>query len=73
MKKGDFFPLALIRGNKDYMVQYTGEYREPRAGEFFISGAIPEGYFCHMNISTKYHIAKRVKVREVRYFVVVDE
>ena len=34
----------------------TGEFREPKAGEFFLSGAIPEAYKAPNDLSTSYNI-----------------
>lgn len=46
-------PQAIVRA--------TGEFREPKAGEWFLSGAIVEGYYAPNDLSTKYHIAEPVK------------
>jgi len=43
----------------------TGEYRNPKAGEWFLSGAIPEAYHTLCDLNTKYHILKLVKVEQV--------
>ncbi len=43
--------------------KYTGEYRTPRFGELFISGAEPECYECRTDIiEAKFHIAKPVVI-----------
>jgi len=41
------------------------EFRAPKAGEWYISGAIPEAYIAHSNYDPKdkYAIAKLVKTR----------
>ena len=54
MQIGDFIPCALIR--EDMRVKVTGEFRCPKEGEWYISGAIPEGYKAHANLSTPYYI-----------------
>ena len=69
MRKGDLFPLAyeehipprfgprhLIR------VRYTGEMRPPKAGEWYIAGAIPEGWRAPGDYRTAFHIAELVKI-----------
>lgn len=43
--------------------RWTGEFREPRQGEWFLSGAIVEAYRAKANMTTKRHIAKLVKAR----------
>ncbi len=42
------------------LVKPTGEKRCPRKGEWFLSGAIIEGYLAVNDLSTVYHIAKLV-------------
>jgi hypothetical protein len=48
----------------------TGEFRPPRAGEWFLSGAVPEGYETKNDLSTPYHILRLVRVRRVETEVV---
>lgn len=38
----------------------TGEMREPRKGEWFLSGAIIEAYRAQNDLSSAYNIAKLV-------------
>jgi hypothetical protein len=38
----------------------TGEMRPPKSGEWFLSGAIVEGYRASNDLSTPFHIAKLV-------------
>jgi hypothetical protein len=44
------------------MVEATGEFRPPKKGECFISGAIPEGYLANNDLSTAYYIGRLVEV-----------
>jgi len=53
------YPVA---GNRRRKVQWTGEKRCPRKGEWFLSGAIIEGYKATNDLSTVYHIAREVTV-----------
>jgi hypothetical protein len=39
----------------------TGEFREPRAGEWYLSGAIPEAWRAPNALSTKFHILQQVE------------
>jgi hypothetical protein len=39
----------------------TGEFREPRAGEWYLSGAIPEAWRAPNALSTKFHILRQVE------------
>ena len=53
--------------------EYTGEFREPKNGEWFLSGAIAEAYHSPNDLSTKYHIAKLVIVEEVKTYKKIKE
>jgi len=76
MKKGDLFPIAssysVLRNDPNYRVQYTGEFRFPKILEFFISGAIPEGFQASHNMCVAYHIGKLVKVKIETIVTVVE-
>lgn len=41
--------------------KYTGEFREPQAGEWYLSGAYVGAYYAVNTLSTKFHIAKLVR------------
>jgi len=70
MKRGDMFPLADWRPK--YRAIYTGEFRAPRKGEWFLSGAIVEAYRALTDkMTTKYHIAALVKVVPVMTYRIV--
>jgi hypothetical protein len=36
----------------------TGEFRPPKAGEWYLSGAIPEAYRAPNNLSTSFYIVR---------------
>jgi hypothetical protein len=67
LKQGIVFPLssdALLESAythtflyEGYWVLTTGEFREPKKGDWFISGAIPEGYQAMNDLPQKYDIA----------------
>jgi hypothetical protein len=67
MKKGDLFqcesPYSVIAPRKTHRIQYTGEFRKPKKGEWFISGALPEGYQAYKDLNQPYHIGKLVKLK----------
>jgi hypothetical protein len=46
-------------------VQATGEFRKPKKSEFFISGAIPEGYLASCDINCRYFIGRLVEVHKI--------
>lgn len=62
---GDLFLVApgepMPGPRPEYRVRATGEYRRPRKGEWFLSGAVVEGYHAATDLSTAYHIAVLVK------------
>jgi len=43
-------------------VKPTGEFRCPKQGEWYISGAIPEAYKAPNDLGIKFHIAKIVLI-----------
>ena len=40
----------------------TDQFREPKKGEWYLSGAIPEAYRAPNDLGAKYHIAKLVAI-----------
>ena len=43
----------------------TGDFREPKKGEWFLSGARPCAYKAPNDLSEKYHIAELVKYKTI--------
>lgn len=43
--------------HKGFFVK-SGEFREPRKGEYYLSGAIPCAYVAPNDLTMKFHIAK---------------
>lgn len=41
---------------------WTGGKRKPKAGEWYLSGAIIEAYLAKHNLDTEYHIARLVLI-----------
>lgn len=56
------FPGARYQ---DVRVKPIGEFRPPRKGEWYLSGAKPEGYVALNDLSTSYHIGELVRIRTV--------
>ena len=59
MMKGRIFPLCPhgdIGHRRRFWTRATGEFRRPRAGEFFVSGAVPEAYLAFNDLDSEYHI-----------------
>jgi hypothetical protein len=50
----------------------TGEFRAPRKGEWYLSGAIPEGYRAPNDLATDFHILKLVRVIPMTVYEIKD-
>ena len=42
----------------------TGEFRPPKKGEYFLSGATPFSYLCYNNMTTDFYIMRKMKPAE---------
>lgn len=62
IKAGQLFPINEYL-DRHHHIEATGEFRNPKAGEWFISGAIPEGYRASRDLSTPYDIGRLVQTR----------
>lgn len=51
---------------------HTGDFRPPKAGEYYLSGAIPEAYRAPNDLTSAYWIMKLVRV-EVKTIEVIRE
>jgi len=51
---------------------WTGEKRCPKAGEWFLSGAIVGAFYTSRDLTTPYYIARLVKVTTVTHTVVEE-
>ncbi len=49
----------------------TGEFRRPKKGEWFLSGAVGEAYRAPNDVSKDYYIGKLVKFKKVTTMVIV--
>jgi len=67
MKKGTIFPLAEYGSlapnppTPPWFFEATGEIRDIKAGEWFVSGAIPEVYYAIHNMKGQFHIAIAIR------------
>ena len=61
--KSRIYPLAEIyRQLRPLSAVRTGEFRAPKKGEWYLSGAIPEAYLANNNLSEAYYILKLIRV-----------
>jgi hypothetical protein len=60
---GDY--VAGIAPQRDLRAVATGEYRPPRAGEWYLSGALVAAYRTLGDLNHPFHIARVVKVERI--------
>jgi hypothetical protein len=60
---GKSYPLGSgqPRLNPRARFVHTGEFRAPRKGDYYLSGAIPEAYLAPNDLSTSYYILREVR------------
>jgi len=51
-------PAGVTRRN--LRCEATGEFRAPKKGEWYLSGALPEGYKAPADLNAEYHIARLI-------------
>lgn len=56
----------------NYAAIWNGEFREPKKGEWYLSGAIPTAYRAIKDYNEKFHIAKIVKVEKHEYYTIEE-
>jgi hypothetical protein len=61
--EGEALPAGNTRTNT--MARWTGEFRAPRSGEWYLSGAIVEAYRAPSDLTMEFHIARLVVGRMV--------
>lgn len=61
--EGEKLPDGNTRANT--RARATGEFRRPKSGEWFLSGAIVEAYRAHADMTVERHIARLVVGRMV--------
>ena len=60
------FPMTSIGlGVRGVHGVWTGEFRAPKKGEWYFSGAYIETYLAKNDLSTPYHIARLVRTKTV--------
>lgn len=57
--RGRIYPGAHGVGSTRQWFRWTGEKRAPRAGEYFLSGAIPEVYRASSDLDVPFHIMEQ--------------
>lgn len=70
IREEDVFPVAGF--NNSIKAIKTKEFRAPKKGEFYISGAIPMAYKAYEDLDDSYRIAKIVKVKKVVTYELIE-
>lgn len=69
VSRHDYYPLGDyapgLSNQRDLRARYTGEYRPPRAGEWYLSGAIIAAYRAPSDLARPFHIARLVRVERI--------
>lgn len=68
----DHIPGVYGQRHLDYMGKITGEFREPKAGEWYLSGAIPECYRMSHDSGMKFHIIKLCQIKRIETIIEVE-
>jgi hypothetical protein len=63
LEKDKLYPLA--QAQHGYRVKWTGKMGKPKKGEWYLSGAIIEGYRANNDLTVEYPIGKLCRVRKV--------
>lgn len=71
LKRGEYYPVHGFPGS-EFRAKWTGVYRQPLAGEYYLSGSIIEAYKAPNDLPAAYPIARLVRVRKVTKYVEVD-
>jgi hypothetical protein len=71
----DYYPgdRPLHAPNPRFMAVKTGEFRAVRAGEWYLSGAIPEAYRAQADLAESRDILRVVEVETVTTIVVKEK
>lgn len=76
VEKGVYYPLSegatapISAGPRPFVrAKWNGEFRAPRAGEWFLSGAIVEAYEAFSDMNDYRHIVELVNTKDVHWVV----
>ena len=69
----DLIPASMcgIGWRTKVRAKRTKEFRFPRKGEWYLSGAIPEAYQAKSDLTTAYHICTLVKTETITHEIEV--
>ena len=72
LKRGELYPVEFQPNTKIRAI-WTGEKRNPKKDEYYLSGAQIMAYKAPNDLSTPYSIAKLVNVEKVEYYKIISE
>ena len=81
LKRNTLYPVVdrvpglsdLDRRQLQIRAIWTGEFRCPKKGEWYLSGSPIEAYRAPNDLPTKYHIAKLVKTKTITETIIVGD
>jgi hypothetical protein len=65
--------VNCLDNHKNKAAIWTGEFRPPKEGEWYLSGSIVQAYKTDCDLRESYHIAKIVTVKKVEYYMIESE
>lgn len=65
-------PWHLKFYRHEVMAVKTGEFRAPKQGEWYLSGAVVEAYKAPKDMRALFHIVQIVRVKKITTFVEID-
>jgi len=70
-KEKETYPLADYHSMANRAIR-TGDFRKPKKGEWFLSGAIPEAYKAPNDLSVAYYIMRPVKAKTKTVWIIKE-
>lgn len=68
----DHLPGVYGQDRANYMGRITGEFRPPKKGEWYLSGAIPECYRAPNDLTQSHYIVKIVRIQRIETIIEVE-
>lgn len=57
---GEFLKAVFLGNHPNTWFEATGEFRKPKAGEFYLSGALVSAWYARNDLDSAYWIARKV-------------
>lgn len=72
----EWYPIAPFEKyayREDIKARWTGEKRPPRAGEWYLSGAVVEAYRAPCDLTQEFHICLVYKVQNIAMYLPIEQ